>query len=62
MADKAKLKAAGCPDDCCDACAALGVTPTQVQMLNAAGIDWSKLIAALPQLLAILMGLFGKTP
>ncbi len=62
MADKAKLKAAGCPDDCVDACAAMGMTADQVKALTAAGIDWSKLIAALPQIIALVLSIFGKVP
>ncbi len=56
------LKAAGCPDAHCEALAALGLTPADAKKLAAAGFDWSKLIAALPQIIALVLGLFNKPP
>jgi hypothetical protein len=56
------LAAAGCPDPIAAALAHAGVSQQQAQQLAAAGIDWTKIIQNLPQLIAMLLAMFGKTP
>lgn len=40
---------------------AMGLTEAQMQQMDALGIDWAKLFAALPQIIALVLSLF-KTP
>ncbi len=58
MADKAALKAAGCPEEHCELAAAVGCTPQQVKDLNAKGFDWSKVA----QLVQLILAMLAKTP